>query len=93
VDGQVLGTNVALIGPLAPEQQALEVAAASRIQAHDLSVDHRAVRLDGVRELLTQVRPVLQGVPVARHEGAVVSVDVGERSKPSCFTSKSQSGC
>jgi hypothetical protein len=23
-----------------------------------------------------------------RHEGAVVSVDVGERSKPSCFTSK-----
>jgi hypothetical protein len=35
-----------------------------------------------VREFLTQLRPVLEGVPVARHEGAVVSVNVGERSKP-----------
>ena len=33
-----------------------------------------------VREFLTQVRPVLKGVPVARHEGAVVSDDVSERS-------------
>jgi hypothetical protein len=34
-----------------------------------------------VREFLTQVRPVLEGVAVARHEGTVVSVNVGERSK------------
>jgi hypothetical protein len=39
------------------------------------------VRLDRVRELLTQVRPVLEGVPVPRHEVTVVSVDVGQRSK------------
>ena len=56
------------VGPLAPEQQALEVAAPSRIQAHDLSVDHRIVRLDRVRELLTKVRPVLEGMPVAGHD-------------------------
>jgi hypothetical protein len=34
-----------------------------------------------MRELLTQVRPVLEGVPVPRHEVTVVSVDVGERSE------------
>ena len=39
------------------------------------------MRLHGVREFLTQVRPVLEGVAVARHEGAVVSVDVGECSE------------
>jgi methionine-rich copper-binding protein CopC len=69
------------VRPLATEQQALEVAAAARIQADDLSVDHRVVRSDGVREFLTELRPVLEGVAVARHEVTVVSVDVGERSE------------
>jgi hypothetical protein len=45
-----------------------------------------------VRELLTELRPVLENVPVAGHEVAVVTVNVSERyRKPSCFTSKSQS--
>jgi hypothetical protein len=39
------------------------------------------MRLEGVRELVTHLRPVLEGVAVARHEVTVVSVDVGERSK------------
>jgi hypothetical protein len=34
-----------------------------------------------VREFLTEVRPVLEGVSVARREGAVGSVNVGERSR------------
>jgi hypothetical protein len=34
-----------------------------------------------MREFLTHVRAVLEGVPVARDSIAVVSVDVGERSK------------
>jgi hypothetical protein len=35
-----------------------------------------------VREFLTELRPVLEGVAVARHEIAVVTVDVGEGSEP-----------
>ena len=81
------------VGPLAPEQQALEVAAPSRVQADDLSVYHGVVRSDRVRQFLTELRPVFEGVPVARHEVAVVSVSMWARArKPSCFTSKSQSG-
>jgi hypothetical protein len=70
------------VGPLAPEQQALEVAPSSRVQVDDLSVDHRVVCLGGVREFFAELRPVLENVPVARHEVAVVTVDVGEGSEP-----------
>jgi hypothetical protein len=40
------------------------------------------VRLNCVREFLTELRPVLERVAVPRHEIAVVSVDVGEGSEP-----------
>ena len=50
---------------LATEQQAFEVAPPARVEAHDFPVDHCVVRLDGVGELLAELRPVLEGVPVA----------------------------
>ena len=37
------------------------------------------MRFDGVRDFFAELWPVFECVPVARHEGAVVSVDVGER--------------
>jgi hypothetical protein len=39
------------------------------------------VLLTACASLLTELRPVLEGVPVARHQVTVVSVNVGERSK------------
>jgi hypothetical protein len=38
--------------------------------------------LDRVGEFSAELRPVFEGVPVAQHEIAVVTVNVGERTKP-----------
>jgi hypothetical protein len=52
-----------------------------RSRAHDLAIDHGVMCLDRVREFLTELRPVLEGVPVAGTQRAVMAGDVSQRAE------------
>jgi hypothetical protein len=67
------------VEPLATDQQVLEMRAAVRLQAADLSVEHSGVRADGVREFLHELRPLLERVAIAKDELAPMAADVGQR--------------
>jgi len=66
-------------GPVSPEQQRLEVAPASPIEAHDLAIDDCVVRFDRVCKFLTELRPMLERVAVARAQLAMVARNVRQR--------------
>ena len=52
---------------------------AVRFEAADLSVEHRVVRSDRVRDLLGELRPALERVAVPRPQLAAVAADVSPR--------------
>ena len=70
------------VWPLAAEQQVLEIAAAAPIEADDLAIDYGVLRLDWVRTIFTQLRPLLEGVAVTRPQLGVMPIDVRQSAKP-----------
>ena len=53
------------IRPLTAEHQPVEIRSAVRVQAADLSIEHRALAAHRVRHFLTKLRPGLERVAVA----------------------------
>src|SRR5262249_36216930 len=52
-----------------------------RPKHHDLAVEHRMTCLYGMGELLRELRELLEHVPAARDERAVMAFDRGERAE------------
>jgi len=70
------------VRPVAPEQQVVEVAATVRVEADDLAVEHGIGRADGVRDLGLEDAVLGEDVAAARHQAAMMPVDVCERPEP-----------
>jgi hypothetical protein len=74
-----------------PEQQA-EVAAPSRVHSHDLSVDHRVCALTACASSSHRCGQCLKVCPFRDTRSQWCPSMWASARKPSCFTSKSQSG-
>jgi hypothetical protein len=64
----------------------------ARLVAADFAIEHRRMRPDGMRDLLGQLRPLLEDVVVARDQPQRCPRTCANAWNPSSFGSKKKSG-
>jgi hypothetical protein len=68
-----------VVRPVATKQQMVESTAAVGAKAHDLAVEHGIHAVDRMCKLGTEIRPRFEDVAAARHQPAMMTVDVRQR--------------
>jgi hypothetical protein len=67
--------------PGAAEEQRIEVAAAIRVETHELAIEHCIMRANAVGDFSRELIPARQDVPAARDEPALMPFDDRERAE------------
>jgi hypothetical protein len=80
------------VRPIAAEEQIVEPAAAVGRQADDLTIKHRVVCANAMRDFLREQAEFRQHEAAARHELEDVAADVRERAESIVFSSKEPIG-